>query len=237
MPTKQHRLNTKEEAEQTKIRKTLQTLGIELNACATSEPKQLFDLQPIHPGFARVHDLPDGSVAVTLPAKLIVFGSVMITDALVIPEWDDCSLDLEEPREHRYFNEIIKDFPRFMPEILNDCLVGHAQPLRPCQHEGLIIATGWSPVPTGYRDERLVKLEVLLMNAENDHFRYGFAARVDRRLKVMYVRHRQRVAERYRSRITAAEKELVVTIDQNPGRATAKAAKSSKSQERRGTIQ
>lgn len=56
MRTKQHRLNTREEAEQTKICNTLQTLGIEVNACASSEPKQLFDLEPIDPGFARVHD-------------------------------------------------------------------------------------------------------------------------------------------------------------------------------------
>ena len=237
MPTKQHRLNTREEVEQTEIFKTLQTLGIELNARATSEPKQLFDLQPIHPGFARVHDLPNGSVAVTLPAKLIVFGTVLITDALVVPEWDDCSLDLEEHREHQYFNEMIKDFPRFTPEILNDFLVGHPQPLRPCQHEGLIIATGWSPVPTGYGDETLVRLEVVLMDAQNDQFRYGFAARVDRRLKVMYERHRQRVAERYHSRIAAAEKERVTRTDQNSERATAKAAKSSESQEYRATIQ
>jgi hypothetical protein len=237
MPTKQHRLNTREEAEQTEIFKTLQTLGIELNARATSEPKQLFDLQPIHPGSARVHDLPNGSVAVTLPAKLIVFGTVMITDALVVPEWDDCSLDLEEHREHQYFNEMIKDFPQITPEILNDFLVGHPQPLRPCQHEGLIIASGWTPVPTGYRDERLVKLKVLLMDAQNNRFRYDFSARVDRRLKVMYERNRQRLAERYPSRNAAADKEPVLPINQNQERATAKAAKSSRSQEYRGPIQ
>jgi hypothetical protein len=235
MPTKQHRLNSREEAEQTKMFKTLQTLGFEVNACASSEPKQFFDLEPIDPGFARVHDLPDGSVAVSLPARLTILGTVMITDALVVPEWDDCWLELEEPREHQYFNKIIEDFPRSAPVILNDYLVGHPQPLRPSQHEGLIIATGWSPVPSGYPDEKLVKLEVLLIDAQNNEFRYQFVAGVDRRLKVMHERQRQRVAERYRA-LAAAEKEPVMPIDRTPERAT-RAANNSESSTHRGTIQ
>lgn len=175
-------------------------------------------------------------MAVSLPAKLIILGTVMITDALVVPEWDDCSLELEEQREHQYLNKIIEDFPRSAPVFLNDFLVGHPQPLRPSQHEGLIIATGWLPVPRGYRNERLVKLEVLIMDAENNQFRYQFAARVDRRLKVVHERHRQRVAERYRA-LAAAEKEPVMPVHRTPERATARAAKSSESHEYRGTIQ
>jgi hypothetical protein len=162
MPTRQHRLSTREQAEHRKICNKLHNLGIEVNAGTTSEPTQRFTLEATHADFARVHDLPNGSVAVTLPAKLTILNSVMITDALVLPEWDDCSLDLEEPHEHLYFNNFIEDFPSYRPKILNDLLVGRTHPLERCQCEGLIIAIGWSRVPPTYSDEKLVKFQVRL---------------------------------------------------------------------------
>src|SRR5437868_11711206 len=130
MPTRQRQLNRTENAEHLKIRNQLKNLGIEVETGPVPEIKSRFCLEAIHADFARVHDLPDGSVAVSLPAKLTVYSNVMITDALVLPEWDDCSLDLAEPCEHRYFNQFSEDFPSYSPAILNELLVGRTHPVR-----------------------------------------------------------------------------------------------------------
>ena len=82
MPTRQRQLNRTENAEHLKIRNQLKNLGIEVETGPVPEIKSRFCLEAIHADFARVHDLPDGSVAVSLPAKLTVYSNVMITDAV-----------------------------------------------------------------------------------------------------------------------------------------------------------
>ena len=245
MPTRRHRLSTREEADHRHICNQLKNLGIELDPGATFKPTPRFRFEPIHPNFARVHDLPNGSVAVTLPAKLTILSSTMITDALVVPEWDDCSLDLEDPRKHRYFNDFIRDYPSYQPKIINDLLIGRTHPLTPCQYEGLFIAIGWSRVPATYSEEKPVKFIVRLTD-EKDDFSTNFVARVDRRIKCAYERTRpspQLIMERLSRRVPLFQmeqvpREQVAPTDQAPGRAEPEADKSSNSlKEYRGTIQ
>lgn len=212
MPTRQRPLKKKEQSDYEATCSQLEKLGIEAKCNRIPDPKQrCFSLEPIYEEFARAHDLPDGSVAVTLPAKLTVLKSgVMFNDALVLPQWDDASLDLEEPQEHRHFAEFIRDFPRFEPTVLNKFLVGRQLPLRPCQLEGLIIAIGWSHVPAVYQDEKRVSFKVCLTDRQEAEVRCNFIARVDRRLKLRYESQRpdpKQVAEALRKRVPLFDRE------------------------------
>lgn len=190
MPQRKMRLSRTEEKESKATLAKLEKLGVEVKYEETREPEAIrFHLHQIDREFARVYDLPVGC-AVTLPCKLVVLKSgVMFTDADVHAEWDDW-LDLEEPREHRSFEEFAKDFPTWPPKILNDLLVNHPRPLRTCQMEGLVIATGWSRVPADYADEKQVRFVLCLRDEQREEFYFDFVARVDRRLKRMYERRR-----------------------------------------------
>lgn len=190
MPTKKVQLSPAKKKENQATCSELEKLGIKANPEDTEEPKVCFKLEQIDREFARVYDLPHGALAVTLPAKLVVVSSVMFTDADLIPEWDEWPLDLEEPAEHKHFEEFTRDFPAYKPAILNEFLVNRPVPLRPCQREGLIIATGWSQMPAEYPDEKPVKFDLWLRDARDEEFHVDFVARVDRRLKRMYERQR-----------------------------------------------
>jgi hypothetical protein len=241
MPTRQRRLSTREEAEHRRICNKLQNLGIQVNAGATAEPKQRFNLEPIHPAWARVHDLPDGSVAVTLPARLTIFSSVLITEALVWPEWDEGSLELDGACGHRDLNHFLKDFPSSSPKILNDLLVGRTPPLERCRYEGLIIAIGWSRVPAAYSDEKPVNFKVGLRYEQDLDFSCNFVARVDRSLKCKYEKTRpsaELIRERLSRRVPLFPREQVAPTDRVPGGVRPEADRISDSlKEHRGTIQ
>jgi hypothetical protein len=235
MPRRQPRLSTRQEAEYRRICNKLQNLGIQVNAGATAEPKPRFKLEPIHPCFARVHDLPNGSAAFTLPARLTVFSSVMITDALVWPEWDEGSADLEDPRDHRDLNNFLKDFPTYSPKILNDLLVGRTHPVERCRYEGLLIAIGWTRVPPTYSDEKLVNIELRLRYEQDLAFSCNFVARVDRSLKYKYERTRptpELIMQRLSRRVSAYQREEVAPTNQVPGQVRRERDKSSDSPER-----
>lgn len=149
MSQRKMRLSRIEEKEGKAILAKLKKLGVEVKYEETRVADAIrFHLHQIDREFARVYDLPVGC-AVTLPCKLVVRKSgVMFTDAAVHAEWGDW-LHLEEPREHRSFDEFARDFPTWPPEILNDVLVNHP-PLRECQMEGLVIAIGEMQVPAEY---------------------------------------------------------------------------------------
>jgi hypothetical protein len=125
----------------------------------------------------------------------------MITDATLFPQWDDCSLDLEEPQEHQYFEEFTQDFPTYRPKILNKYLVDCPRPLQICQLQGLIIATGWIRVPAEYPDEKRVSFHLCLRDEQEREYDYYFYARVDRRLKIQQERKMREAAELVRNRV------------------------------------
>jgi len=237
------RLSRAELGEQSAFCAKLEKLGIEAKCGEGQEPKaNRFALKEIHPEFARVHDLPDGSVTVTLPAKLTVISSVMFTQAAVFPEFDDCPLDLEGPGEHRYFAEFVKDFPTPEPTILNGLLLNHPVPLRVCQRSGLIIASGWSCVPAKYDDEKPVKFELWLRDEYGEEFSVEFVARVDRRLKRMYEKRRPDPLTLYERRakhvsLFSQKKEPAVYGDPAESARPGKAKTSTSPRKYRGTIQ
>jgi len=207
MPTKITRFAKPLEAERRGITSKLQRLKIQMADMDALRPTLArFALVQTWTELARVHDLPNGQVAVSLMAKLIIIKSgVMFTDVAIFPQWDDCSLDLEEePQEHPHFEEFTRDSPAYRPTILNRFLVNHPVPLRTCQREGLIIATGWNSVPLNYPNEKRLSFTLCLTDELGSESRCTFYARVDRSLKAQ--RERQRpdprlVAERIKNRV------------------------------------
>lgn len=208
MPIRKPRLTKGEKTEYETMSSRLEKMHIGIGSMGTGPKLKRFVVTQVDREFARVHDLPDGSTAVTLGAKLTILSHVMFIEALLFPEWDDCPLELDQPREHRYFKEFIMDSPAYRPQLLNDFLVDHPIPLPTSQRKGLIIAAGWSALPARYRDENPVNFELYLVDEQETEYRYSFIARVDRRLKHEYERRRpdpQLVAERIKNRVPLFE--------------------------------
>ena len=149
-------------------------------------------LQQIDRELARVYALPNGEVAVVVLAKLTILRSgVMILDQQMTIPWDEWPLDLSSPREHRYFQNLIQGLPTYPPFLLNDLLAQRDLPLRRCQHEGVIIATGWTSIPATYPDETLVSMELSLKDDQDNETDFEFRGRVDRSFIRTYERQLQ----------------------------------------------
>ena len=196
MPTRRSRLTKAEQEQHRANLLKLEDIHI-MTECMVEPPSRpkRFILEPIYPEFARVYDLPNGDVLVTLPAKFATLKSgVLFTDAWVFPEWDDDDpLDLERPEENRYFDRLAdQGFTSYdPPKLLNHLLVGRFVPLRLCRHdEGLIFATGGSSLPAKYHDETRVALELWLRDERGREFSFDLSARVSRRFKREYERSR-----------------------------------------------
>jgi hypothetical protein len=132
--------------------------------------------------FARVFELPEEQVAVVLPAKLtVVYSGAIITEMRLKLPWSDCLLEVGDPRNHRFFPDVTQDWPGTL-KILNDWLVDREVPLRTCQRSGLIVGTGWAPVPAAYPADREVQIELSLYDQRDNVMRFEFKARLDRRI-------------------------------------------------------
>jgi hypothetical protein len=184
MPVRRSRLTRKEEAQFRSSISYFKQAGIEFGSVGKrSEPEpHRFTLQQIDPHDARVHELDAGEVVVVLPAKLTVRqAGVMIIKSEIIPEWFDWKLDLDRLEyDKALLEEVLQCSPKFQPRILNEYIVGRAAPLRCCQPEGVIIATGHSPIPTETHDEGLVTMKLWLRDETDKDFSFNFKAHVDR---------------------------------------------------------
>jgi hypothetical protein len=200
MPIKRSNLNRWEQDEDRASRLQLESAGITTGAAEDPRPQpRRFTLEQIDSNFAAVYDLPPYEVGVVLPARLRVLTSVMFTDVAVFLPWDEWSLDLEEPVKNPYWDLMKDQGPSYKPTILNDLLVGKASPVRPCQPEGLILATGYGSVPAEYDEKKRVTLELRLWDEQDNEFTWNFSARVDRSFKRIYERSRpsrQEIEER-----------------------------------------
>ena len=151
-----------------------------------------FKFQQVYPEFARIYMFANGQVTFAGLAKLAVLrDGVMFTDRDMIPSWDEFPLDLSDPREHECFEHVIKGFPTYRPPLLNNLLVDRTAPLRRCQHVGVIIATGWSPVPASFRDEDPVSLQLWLKDELGNETVWELTGRVDRSFIRKYERKQQ----------------------------------------------
>jgi hypothetical protein len=191
----------------------LQRIGVATGEMGILTPKrERLILQQIDPELARVHDLMHDEVAVVLPAKLIILrSSVMIMDVRVTLPWSDWPLECDDPRGHRLFHALVRDLPEHPPRILNEWLIGRQAPLRPCQRDGVIVATGRSSVPSEYHDEAIVPIRLSLCDERGDEINHEFFGRVDRNFKRQDERKQQerRLAQSERTGLFELKEENV----------------------------
>ena len=184
MPMRRSRLTRKEEVQFRSSLSYFKQTGIKAGSVADrSEPEpDRFTLKQIDPYLARVHVLDAGEVVVVLPAKFTVRqAGVMFIKCEIIPEWFDWKLDLDSLEyDTALLEEVLQCSPKFQPRILNEYIVGRAAPLGRCQPEGVIIATGHSPIPADIQDERLVTMKLWLRDETDVDFSFDFEAHVDR---------------------------------------------------------
>lgn len=186
MPTKKWRL-TRTEAQEHRTRLLqLEKMGIpvcrggdfwhELNGIA---------LDQIDYEFARVYELPLGDLAVVLSAELTVRTSrVLITDREMTTPWDDCLLDLSDPKGSPYYEDLAARLPE-TPRFLNRWFTRNIPPpLR--QEEGVIIAYGRSRIPSECHDGTQIPIRLVLMDQWCNELCFEFEARVDRSVKRKY---------------------------------------------------
>ena len=102
-------------------------------------------------------------------------------DTRLTLSWSDCLLEVGDPRNHQFFPDVTQDWPGPL-KILNDWLVDREVPLRTCQRSGLIVGTGWAPVPAAYQADREVQIELSLYDRWDNVMRFEFQARLDRHI-------------------------------------------------------
>ncbi|MGB8770194.1 MAG: hypothetical protein WCC92_11290 [Candidatus Korobacteraceae bacterium] len=106
---------------------------------------------------ARIFELPLGGVAVVIPAWITVHTSgIVIVECEMRTGCDDATLDLSEPEANPYYRDLVGESP-----CLNHWLVDK-RPLRPLREQGEIVAHSRGSVPPEYRDDTLVRAELLL---------------------------------------------------------------------------
>jgi hypothetical protein len=193
MPIPRRRITAAEMRENCAILARLKQMGIVVGDDGNLCPRRdRIIFQAINPEFSRIYDLPSGEVAVVLLTKLCVLKSgPMVLDACLTLPWDDCPLDLEDPKSHRYFSDVVQGLPYHPPTILNEWMVGTQVPLRPCQRDGVLIGTGWSRIPLTYPDEAKVRVRLSLLDDRQNEIDCEFVARVDRSLVRGFERRRQ----------------------------------------------
>jgi hypothetical protein len=146
--------------------------------------------------FARVYDLPLGEVAVMAPAKMTVFTSgTLITDAVMIAPWNDLSLELSDPKECPYYDDLTRKLPELPANFFNHWLT-RGVPLRLRQEDGVIFAKGWGSIPPECHDETLVSVKLLLTAQRHNEMSFDFEARVDRSVQRKYQPRQGRRPER-----------------------------------------
>lgn len=175
----------------------LEEMGIPIGSVchASPEPDRL-TLEQIEHDFAKIYDLPSGEVAVVVPAKITVLTSgILITHVEMTIPWDDYPLELSDPEESSYYQDLTAGLPQFPPTVLNRLLTSEV-PLRPRQAEGVIFANGWTSFPPEYHDEMLVKVKLLFGDEKRNEICVEFGVRVDRSLKRKHERRQRERRER-----------------------------------------
>ena len=134
---------------------------------------------------AVIYELPSGDIAVVVPVQMTVTSRVLITELEMTTALDDLLLDLSDPEEIPYYEDLISPLPFSSPILLNKWLT-HNRALDICREEGMIVAHGWSSVPSVCQDDTPVAVELYLRDQRGYELRFGFETRVDRSVKHKY---------------------------------------------------
>ena len=95
----------------------LEQMGIPIGYAEDPSPEpDRFTLEQIEHEFARIYELPSGAVAVVAPAKLTVrISGLLFTDHELRLPWDDFPLELSDPEENSYYQELINLVASLLP--------------------------------------------------------------------------------------------------------------------------
>lgn len=173
------------------------------------EPNSI-SLEQIEP--AVIYELPLDDIAFVGPVEMTVLTSrILIKAAEMTTPWDDLLLDLSDPEEIPYYEDLIAKLPEPPPKILNHWLT-HKRPLGLRREEGLIIAYGRSRVPPECHDGKQVPVRLILGNPWGNELCFDFEARVDRSIKRKYA---PRLRECLTTRVPIFRHEETETRDQD----------------------
>jgi hypothetical protein len=141
--------------------------------------------------FCRVHDLPGAQVAVILLCELMALSTgASIRDCTIWLPWGP-ELELCDPEDTPYYDDVIRGLPKWPPTVLNPWLRGEVSLPRGRKLTGIIIASGWVPIPAEYPDDSPVDVEIVVSNDQGSQLEFLFKAGVDRSVKRGYERKRQ----------------------------------------------
>jgi hypothetical protein len=190
MSNKKSRLNKIELREYHSRLLRLERMGIPIGCTWEPTPESArLDIQQVGSEFARIYELPGQAIGVVVPAKMTVRKSgILITDSEMKAPWDVCELDLGDPSEISYYEDLIRGLPYYPPAVLNHLLT-HEFPLRPRQSEGFLIAHGYGAISPAIHDDALIVVKLSLRDQRDDEYRFDFKVSVDRSVKR---RHEQR---------------------------------------------
>ena len=218
MPTKRRRLSKEEQVKFRALILRLQKAGIATGTSGEplSVPKRLDIRQPEY-FFSRVHHLPGSQVTLVLQCELMALrAGATIRDCAISLPWGP-ELDLSDPEYTPWYNDVIQGWPSWPPTVLNRWLTGEASLPRGKKLAGIVIATGWSPIPAGYPDEWPVDIELAVSDDCGNELNFTFRAGLDRTVKHVYERKCQaRIdAGRLTKRRKLFELEEERTLDQD----------------------
>jgi hypothetical protein len=200
MPYRQTRFSRAENAEFVRYLRQLQAEGIDVDPSAWIDPppdpdrlalEQICDIAT-----ATIYDLPSSAVAIVLPARMTVLkAGMLVADVAIMTPWDDFQLELVEPGEGFVNEDLMRGvLPEPLPTILNRFLRSKV-PLRPRRVEGVILAEGWTSLPTDHLDSMPVTVQLLIEDERHNKIKFEFEARVDHNLKRRYERKQERYFE------------------------------------------
>jgi hypothetical protein len=196
---KQHKITRSQYQENRARLLRMKEMGVPTgDVCGASEPDRL-TLEQTEDECAWIYELPSGLVAFVAPAKLTVPvpGTLIKHAEVAIPDFD-CQLDLSDPWESQWYEQLMNQLPYNLTECLNDRLTSGV-PLSVRQVRGAIIAEGWASVPAKLHDYALVSVELFLWVARGNDFQFNFRALVNRSLMRRYEQLQLERRERMRS--------------------------------------
>lgn len=182
----------------------LQAAGIATETLSDllSVPKRL-DVRQLEYGFSRVHDLPGAQVTVILHCELMGLRvGATVRECVISLPWGP-ELDLLDPEDTPWYNDLIQGLPEWPPNVLNRWLTGEVSLPRGRKLTGIIVATGWSPVPAEYLDASSMDVELVVSDDQGNQLEFLFNAGVDRGVK-----RKDERRQRERREVTASTKRV-----------------------------
>lgn len=192
MPTRKPKLNKEEQRKYWTLISRLRAAGVITGTAGElpSTPKRL-DLRQLEYPFCRVHDLPGEQVVLILLCKLMALrAGATVRDCAISLPWGP-ELDLCDPGDTPYYDDLVHGWPEWPPKVLNRWLTGEVSLPRGRTLTGIIIATGWVRVPADYRDESPVDVELVVSDDQDNQLEFRLKAGLDRSVKRADERKRQ----------------------------------------------